>query len=298
MLKMKCLLASLGRRVLLACSMFALLMVLSIGMIGMQTASASAEAWSFVRIFHASPDAGIVDVFMDGTKILSNFQYGTVTGYIPTVAGSHKLQIAVIGTGTNAIVLSQTISLQAGIPYTAVALGTRATGLSLPIFADNNQVAGNLAKVRVYHMSPGTGSVDVNSRGNMLISGLPYAQASDYVSIPPGSYTFNVMATQNDTTTPIASQLKPWTVTSIFAISQINNGSSNGKLQFIQAQLTGIPGMPGTGSDPHAQPVSAPLSPSPASLPWTLPILALLGAITGVIIISRRASAKACGRTQ
>ena len=123
--------------------------------------------------------------------------------------------------------------------------------------------------------------------------------ASFYLSVSPGSYTFNVMATQNDAITPVSAQLKPWTVTSIFAISQINNGSSDGKLQFIQAQITGMPGMPGTGSDPHAQPVSAPLAPSQilASWPLALPILALIGS-AGVIVVSRRRRAKAFSGTR
>ncbi len=258
---------------------------------GMQGRAAAADAWSFVRIFHASPDIGIVDVFMDGNKLLSNFQYGTVTAYTPVAAGMHTLQLAAIGTGVDAAVLTQPFVLQAGTPYTVVALGTKVTGFSLHIFADNNQVASNLARVRVYHLSPGTGVVNVSARGNMLINGLPYAQASNYVNISPGSYIFKVTSTQNDMSASVAAQLKPWTVTSIFAISALNNGS---QWQFVQSQITGMPGMPGTGSDPHAVPAS-PQSSLPLSRPWLLSLLVLLAlcsASAGTIAFFSRARGK------
>ncbi len=287
MLKVHSALTKLRWRVVLVVSMFALTMTL---VVGTQTTPAAANAWSFVRIFHASPDVGIVDVFMDGNKILSNFQYGTVTGYTPVAPGEHNLQIAAIGKGVNAAVLTQAITLQAGVPYTVVALGTKATGLSFQVFADNNQVAGNLAKVRVYHMSAGTGVVDVSEQGKTLINALPYKQASNYISLSPGSYTFNLSATQNDMSTAVAAQLRPWTVTSIFAIRALNNGSAGPQLQFVQSQITGMPGMPGTGSDPNAAPASAQSSWSP--WPWSFLALAILVLCGASGIITCRARGK------
>lgn len=243
---------------------------------GMQVVQASpvhADSWSFVRIVHASPDAGIVDVFMDGKKTLSNFQFGTITGYVPLAAGTHTVQVAVIGTGAQAAVLTQAISVNAGTAYTVAALGTKATGLSLQVFADNNLVSGNKAKVRVYHLSPGAGSVDVENGRNMLISGLTYAKASDYVSVPAGSYTFSLVITQQNVTLQVPAQLKAWTVTSIFAVGTLNNGVT--KLQFVDTQVNGMPGMPGTGSDPHAL-TAASTSLSSLDLPLLLGCLILL----------------------
>ncbi|GAC1378004.1 MAG: hypothetical protein NVS4B7_03240 [Ktedonobacteraceae bacterium] len=238
----------------------------------MQTRPAFADTWSFVRIIHASPDAGTVDLFMDGKKLLSNFQFGTITGYAPVTVGSHNIQIAVIGTGINASVLSQTVTFNPNTPYTVAALGTKSTGFSLQVFADNNLVSGNTAKVRVYHLSPGTGTVNVATSGKTLVDGLPYAQASNYVSVPSGAYTFNVTATEANATLPVSADLKAWTVTSIFAVGMING---NPKFQFINSQVTGTPGMPGTGSDPHALPNYANTQFSSAGL-WLWGTMALL----------------------
>src|SRR5579859_441868 len=236
-----------------------------------QALPAHADSMAFVRLVHASPDAGTVDVFMDGKKLLSNFQFGTFTGYTPVTAGSHRIQVAVIGTGANAAVLTQTISVNANTAHTVAALATKATGFSLQVFGDNNLVAGNMAKVRVYHLSAGLGVVNVAKSGSIIIRGLSYAQASNYVDIPAGSYTLDVTVTGDNTTIAAPAQLKAWTVTSIFAVSSSSNGSS--KLQVVEAQVNGMPGMPGTGSDPHMLPGDS--QPSPM-WSWLLGGLALL----------------------
>src|SRR5437667_4161670 len=159
---------------------------------------------AFVRVVHASPDIGTADVFLDGAKALSNFAFGTVTDYVTIPPGPHKVQVALIGKGPNASVITQTLTVQAGVAYTVAGLGNKSTGFSLKVFIDNNQLAPGQAKVRIYHLSPGTGSVNVSASGNTVVSGLTYQQASNYLTLSAGSYTFNVNATQPSATLPLA----------------------------------------------------------------------------------------------
>src|SRR5437867_1939811 len=112
--------------------------------VGMQVRPvAAAGTWSFVRVIHASPDAGTVDLFVDGKKVLSSFQFAGLTGYTPVTVGTHKIQIAAIGTGPNAAVLTQTLTFQANTSYTVAGLGTKQTGFSFQIFVDDNSISGN-----------------------------------------------------------------------------------------------------------------------------------------------------------
>ena len=258
--------SSLQRRLVLLVGMLTLL-VFSGGWFS--TARAAETNPAFVRIIHASPDIGIVDVFVDGTKILDNFQFGTVTGYVPLPQGTHTLRIALLGTGINAAVVTQTLTVSEGVPYTIAALGTKATGFSLTVFKDDNLVAGNGAKVRVYHLSKVTGAVNVQADTQTIANGLSYPHASDYVSVPAGSYTFNLTGATQTAPDPLATTLKPWTVTSIFAIGP---EAGKARLQFISAQLAGTPGMPQTGSDPNATATQ----PSSPALPWLPGVLAVL----------------------
>src|SRR5437588_12291705 len=95
---------------------------------GTQARPASAAGSSFVRVVHASPDIGTADVFLDGTKVLSNFAFGTVTDYVSIPPGPHKVQVALIGKGPNASVITQTLAVKSGVAYTVAGLGTQSTG--------------------------------------------------------------------------------------------------------------------------------------------------------------------------
>ncbi len=232
-------------------SAFALLALFSVN-----AAPVHAEDMAYIRVIHASPDAGIVDVFVDGNKLLSSFQFGTVTPYVPLPAGGHKIQIGLIGTGVNAPFITQTISVSAGTPYTVAALGTKATGFSLSVFADNNVVSTKDAKVRIYHLSPNASGVNISNGSNTIASGLTYQTASSYVNIASGSYTFNANISASQALS-LNTNIKPWSVTSVFAIGVVKGTPA---IQLISAQVQGIPGMPGTGSDPTVV-VSTPAQP-------------------------------------
>ena len=208
---------------------------------------AKADSPSYVRVIHASPDIGTATVFVDGNMLLNNFQFGTVTPYASIPAGPHKVQVGLIGTGPGAATITQTIQVQPGVPYTVAAIGTAATGFSLQIFIDNNLVASGSAKVRVYHLSPGTGTVNVIADGTTLVNGLAYQQASDYLSEPSGAWSADVSAPASNTTLPVSATLGTNTITSVFAIGLINGTP---KIQFVSAQVNGLPGIPGTGADP------------------------------------------------
>ncbi len=224
-------------------AVFALFVLLSI-----RPASVHAESMAYIRVIHASPDVGIVDVFVDGNKLLSSFQFGTVTPYAALPAGSHKVQIGLIGTGVDAATITQSIMVDAGTPYTVAALGTKASGYSLSVFTDNNIVSGNTAKVRVYHLSPNAAGVNISNGSSTVASGLTYQKASDYVNVSTGSYTFDA-AIPSSQSVSINANVKPWTVTSVFAIGVVNGTPA---IQLISTQVAGVPGMPGTGSDPNA----------------------------------------------
>jgi hypothetical protein len=267
-------------RFLLACGVFAL-----VALMGLQPRTASAESPAFVRVVHASPDIGTADVFLDGTKILSNFQFGTVTGYATIPPGPHKVQIALIGKGIGASVITQTLSVNPGIAYTVAAIGSSNADLSLIVFTDNNLLSTGMAKLRVYHLSPGIGSVNVFEGSNMVISGLGYPEASNYLTLTAGSYTFNVTATQsNATLPPVSATLKANMVTSIFAVGVVNGTPA---IQFVTAQAQGLPGVPPTGSDPNPGAIIGD-SQSLTLWPWLIGALTLLALGAGIATWQRR----------
>src|SRR5437588_5708775 len=93
------------RRIAFTLSMFALLSLLSLTAFPLSRASAATPA--YVRIIHASPYVGTADIFVDGAKVLSGMGFATVTGYVQLPAGPHTVQVALIGKGVGAAVLTQ-----------------------------------------------------------------------------------------------------------------------------------------------------------------------------------------------
>jgi hypothetical protein len=216
--------------------------------IGPQALPVAAESFASIRIIHAAPDIGTVDVFMDGTKLLSSFQYATVTGYLPLPAGAHTVQLALIGTGIDASVITQKLSVEPGKAYTIAALGMQAKkDLAFEVFQDDNSVAATGAKVRIYHLSPGTGLATVDVDTNVVVQKIVYPQASAYLSVPAGVHTFDLTVASDNVGIPISTSLKSWTVTSLFVVGLL---TGTPPLKFVTAQTIGMPGMPQTGGAP------------------------------------------------
>src|SRR6266571_661012 len=165
--------------------------LMPLAFLGTQALHTSAATPAFIRVIHASPAVGTADVFVDGTKLLSSFAFGSVTDYVPLPAGPHKVQIALVGKGIGAAVITQTLSVQPGVVYTAAAIGSQATGLSIEVFFDNNILAAGQAKARVYNLSPDAGSFNFSSGGNTLLNQVGYQQARNYMTLSAGSYNFD-----------------------------------------------------------------------------------------------------------
>lgn len=246
---------------------------------------------SFVRIIHASPFVGTADVFVDGSKLLSSFPFGQVTGYATIPPGPHKVQIALLGEGIGASALTETLAVSPGAAYTVAAIGTQASNLSLQVFVDNNTLSPGTAKFRTYELSPDAGSVSVASGGQMLVSGISYQNASNYLVIPAGAYTFDVSSSATNATLSASATLGANMVASLFVVGLFNGTP---KSELVSAQTAGLPGVPNTGSDPNAvSQVDAAHGPSPASsMPWLWPlgIAALLFVGSGFFF--RRATTK------
>ena len=80
-----------------------------------------------VRIYHASPTAADVDIYLvgeggaiaDASPTLTNIPFGANTGYLALPAGTYDVVVAPTGTKNEAI--RETITIENGVVYTAIA---------------------------------------------------------------------------------------------------------------------------------------------------------------------------------
>ena len=253
-------------------------LLVALGMHAANASNAASQSPSFVRVIHASPDVGTADVFVDGTKLLSSFAFGSVTNYAAIPAGPHKVQIALVGKGINASAITQTLSVSPGVAYTVAAVGTSATGLSLEVFIDNNLNAPGTAKIRIYQLSPDFGSVSLADGSSTMVAGINYQQSSGYIAMSTGVHSFSVHSSNVNATLPLSETLKANTVTSIFTVGLFNGAP---KIALVPAQVNALPGLPGTGSDPR--PLASSSQSSQPIAPWLLAALAFVMISTSVL---------------
>ncbi len=156
-------------------------------------APAAAADNAMVRVIHASPDAPNVDVWVDGTKVLTDVPYQAVSDYLNVPAGDHNLKVT--PTGTTSAVIDADVTLDAGTAYTVAAINPVAS-ISAAVLVDDRTPVPGKARLRVFHASSNApASVDVAlAGGSVLVPGLEYGKASGYLTVDPGSYDLEIRA--------------------------------------------------------------------------------------------------------
>ncbi|MCM3394959.1 DUF4397 domain-containing protein [Cytobacillus oceanisediminis] len=137
-----------------------------------------------VRIFHGSPDAGQVDIYVDGTRILKDFHYKEASGYASLPAGKHQIDIYRAGNMVSTL-LSRKIIAAAGKAYTIAAAGI-ASKLKLVILEDHHEVPAGETKVRFAHLSADASAVDIAVKNrDVVFPNIAFRQASKYLALTP-----------------------------------------------------------------------------------------------------------------
>jgi len=158
-----------------------------------------------VRVVHASPDAPNVDVAVDGKTVLTNVPYATASGYLTVKAGTRKIEVR--ATGTTQDVINASPTLDGKKDYTVLAEDFLASIVPGVLADDNSAPDSGKVRVRVVHASPSAGPVDVYvvapgsdiSTLSPTISNLAFKAATDYLSVPAGSYEVLVTPTGTKT---------------------------------------------------------------------------------------------------
>lgn len=84
-----------------------------------------------LRIIHASPNAGSVDVLVNNAVALSNVPFKTAASYLTVDAGTYSVKLNAAGTSTTAY--STSLTLAGGKIYTAIATGSATAGAANPL---------------------------------------------------------------------------------------------------------------------------------------------------------------------
>ena len=171
-----------------------------------------------VRFVQAAPYMRNIDVFVDGKTLFSNLDFGKVTGYVSLAKGSHRIQVAPTGAGKGKAVIDEMATLSSDVVYTLAVLDTKSNDYSLLAFTDKNETSSSQAKLRVYHLSPNIGAIDITADHKKIVTVQRYQRASGYLTLPGGTYTFEGRTTRNHTTISLHTTLQNGTINSLFVV--------------------------------------------------------------------------------
>lgn len=159
-----------------------------------------------VRVVHASPDAPAVDVYADGTRVVSGAPYQSASGFLTVAAGTRNIAVTPAG-ATTPRVIDANVPLAAGSFTTIVAVDKLADIEPLVITESATGPAAGFVRVRVGHVAPDVPAVDVyvTSPGAALedssptLGNVPFKAVSDALSVAAGDYRIRITATGDAT---------------------------------------------------------------------------------------------------
>ena len=205
---------------------------------GMVAADGSSHAQdvAFMRVAHVSPDAGDVDVYIEGERALADVAFGDVSAYMTLPADDHNVTIAPAGANESAG-FSGVVDLDersATTLFAAGEVGANATEPFDPVrYRDDAfRPAANESAVSVSHMSPGAPPVDITADGgNVVIAeNISFKEASQYASVPAGTHTIEIRQTSSTNDGPIVATtnvtLEGGTAYSAIAIGYVDANQS------------------------------------------------------------------------
>ena len=169
-------------------------MVGGAGVVGADEHGSDDDAGAAVRVVHASPDAPNVDVYVDGSKVLSDVPFRAVSDYLSLEAGTYTVKITAAGD-------PETVAFEGDVTvedadYTVAAVGELSGDTFAPLVLEDapSAPAEGKAQVRLVHASPDAPAVDVTVKGAdlTLFDDVEFGENSDYVEVPAGDYTLEV----------------------------------------------------------------------------------------------------------
>lgn len=152
-----------------------------------------------LRAVHLSPDAPLVDIYVDDDLVAEDVDYLDQTGYLQLPAGAANVIVTAAG-DPDAVVIDADATLAEDTDYTVLAANFLEEIEPIVLLDDNTPPAAGQVQVRIVHGSPSTGPVDVYitapgaplDEATPVLQDVPFGAASSYLEVPAGTYQIRV----------------------------------------------------------------------------------------------------------
>ena len=147
--------------------------------------------YSYIRFFHAVPNRGPVDIYINGRRVAKNLNYRHFTEYMKAFPGYYRVAVFPAGNITTPLFINY-MNLIGYRIYTGVIAGN-SEDASLEMINDNRRyLKKDTAYVRFVQMSENAPAMDVYVDDSLAIADLNYKEVSRYMAISPGSHNIKL----------------------------------------------------------------------------------------------------------
>ncbi|WP_262179963.1 DUF4397 domain-containing protein [Haloarcula laminariae] len=140
---------------------------------------------AMLRVAHLAPDAPNVEVAVDGTTVVPDAAFESVSDYRSLTTGEHRLTVT--PTDGSYAVFDETVTLERG-PQTAAAIGElsgQSQSFTVTLLTDDDTTAeAGSTRVRAVHTIPDAPTIDVTAGETVIANGVAFGEAGDYVTVP------------------------------------------------------------------------------------------------------------------
>lgn len=147
---------------------------------------------SYVRVFHAVPDAPAVDIYANDNIIVKNIAYKQMSCYLHVPSGPTNIKIYPAGSKCNPV-LDVNIVIPPNEILTVAAVG-RLSDIGLLVIEEPKFCAPYYqSNVRFAHLSPNAPAVDITLEdGTVIFGNVSFKDVTDYIKVEPGRYKLQV----------------------------------------------------------------------------------------------------------
>lgn len=203
-------------------------------------------AMANVRVWHASPDAPAVKVFVDDALVLDGVDYRGVSNWLSLDAGNHNIKVHGITPGGEVEVINTDVTLMNDYQYEIAAVNdTSAISAAVISKMADTPADGNL-QVQVAHLAPDAPQVSVHvSAPNdplsnaTVVATLAFGENTDELEIPAGDYRIRISLPNDFDTVVYDSGSVALTAGSELFISALENTDANSSVPVSLAVSTG-----------------------------------------------------------
>jgi hypothetical protein len=186
---------------------FLLVSILLTGLLAACNSTNDPKPQANLRVMHASPDGGLLDILLDDKRILRNFGYKDAIGFNQVEAGARNIKADTVVTTTvttATTLLNTTQNLVEGRYYTVIAANTAAAIEPLVIDEDGSAPPTGKLRLKVVHAAPSAPAVDIYVSSptddvtlvalSPAVANATFKTISPSLDIAPGDYFVRVTA--------------------------------------------------------------------------------------------------------